>query len=272
MATKKSQARKYQLAEELEEHFDNYKKILIVGADNVGSNQLHEIRKAIRGRGLIYCGKNTQMRRVLRKLVEAGRTDLEILIKEMKLNVALVFTNDNLGELRDLLQENRQPAAARAGSIAQCDVVIEKGVTNLEPTQTNFLQALNIGSKITKGMIEIINDVKLFSAGDKVDASQAALLQKLDMYPFAYGLETVKAFDDGAVFEPAVLDITDADIVSAFQFSCKNVAAVCIELDTPTLVSVPYSILLAYANLLAIAAETDMSFKQAESVRAFLGK
>merc|ERR1712010_353410 len=272
MASKKTQSRKYQLAEELETHLDNYKKILIVGADNVGSNQLHEIRKAIRGKGLIYCGKNTQMRRVLRKLVEAGRTDLEILIKEMKLNVALVFTNDNLGELRDLLQENRMPAAARAGSIAQCDVTIEKGVTGLEPTQTNFLQALNIGSKITKGMIEIINDVKLFSAGDKVDASQAALLQKLGMLPFAYGLETVKAFDDGAVFEPAVLDITDADIVSAFQFSCKNVAAVCIELDTPTLVSVPYSLLLAYATLLAIAAETDMSFKQAESVRAFLGK
>jgi len=272
MATKKSQARKYQLAEELEEHFDNYKKILIVGADNVGSNQLHEIRKAIRGRGLIYCGKNTQMRRVLRKLVEAGRTDLEILIKEMKLNVALVFTNDNLGELRDLLQENRQPAAARAGSIAQCDVVIEKGVTNLEPTQTNFLQALNIGSKITKGMIEIIAEVRLFEEGDKVDGSQAALLQKMDILPFAYGLVCIKVFDDGSLFDPEVLDITPEQVISIFKTGVKNVAAVCIECEMPTMASVSYSILLAYANLLAVACETDFSFKQAEAVRAALGK
>merc|ERR1711939_821186 len=174
-----------------------------VECDNVGSNQMHEIRKVCRGKCVIYCGKNTQMRRVLRKLEENGRPELDKLRGALKLNVALVFTNESLAPIADMLMENKMPAPAKAGSIAQCDVVIEKGVTNLEPTQTNFLQALNIGSKITKGMIEIINDVKLFSAGDKVDASQAALLQKLDMFPFAYGLETVKAFDDGAVFEPA---------------------------------------------------------------------
>lgn len=272
MASKKTQSRKYQLAEELEAHLDNYKKILVVGADNVGSNQLHEIRKAMRGKAVIYCGKNTQMRRVLRKLEEAGRTDLENLRGCLQLNVALVFTNENLGEIRDLLQENRMPAAARAGSIAQCDVMIPKGVTSLEPTQTNFLQALNIGSKITKGMIEIINDVQLFKTGDKVDASQAALLQKLGMMPFAFGLEVVQAWDEGALFAPAVLDITDESVMATFQFACKNIAAISIERNQPTLVSVPYSILLAYANLLAIAAETDMSFKQAESVRKFLGK
>ena len=150
MASKKSKDRKYVLAQELEDLFDTYSKLFVVEVDNVTSKQLHEIRKSMRGKAVIYCGKNTQMRRVLRKLVEAGRTDLEILIKEMKLNVALVFTNDNLGELRDLLQENRMPAAARAGSIAQCDVTIEKGVTGLEPTQTNFLQALNKTKTETK--------------------------------------------------------------------------------------------------------------------------
>merc|ERR1712086_1072203 len=249
MASKKTQSRKYQLAEELEGHFDNFKKALIVQADNVGSNQLHEIRKALRGKAVIYCGKNTQMRRVIRKLIEAGRIDLEPLVGCLQLNVALVFTNENLGDMRDLLKQNYMPAAAKAGSIAQVDVSIEKGITSLEPTQTNFLQA-----------------------GDKVDASQAALLQKLGICPFAFGLDVVMAFDDGALFAPAVLDITDASIAATFQFACKNIAAISIEQGTPTLVSVPYSILLAYANLLAIAAETDMSFKQADSVRKFLGK
>merc|ERR1712072_270535 len=171
MASKKAHSRKVQLAEELEEHFDNYKSVLVVECDNVGSNQLHEIRKNMRGKALIYCGKNTQMRRVLRKLEEAGRPELEKLRQAMKLNVALVFTNGNLADVKKEIEENKLPAAARAGSVAQCAVVIPAGVTSLEPTQTNFLQALNIGSKITKGMIEIIAEVRLFEEGDKVDGS-----------------------------------------------------------------------------------------------------
>jgi len=272
MASKKSHSRKVQLAEELEEHFDNYKSILLVECDNVGSNQLHEIRKAMRGKCLIYCGKNTQMRRVLRKLEEAGRPELEKLRQALKLNVALVFTNDDLSDVKKELEANKLPAAARAGATAQCSLTIPAGLTSLEPTQTSFLQALNIGSKITKGQIEIIAEVKLFEAGDKVDGSQAALLQKMEIFPFAYGLIVIKCFDDGALFEPSILEITNEIIIGAFKNGVKNVAAVSIELGTPTMASVSYSILLAYANLLAVACETDFSFKQAEAVRAALGK
>merc|ERR1712072_750693 len=113
-----------------------------------------------------------------------------------------------MGDVKKEIEENKLPAAARAGSVAQCAVVIPVGVTSLEPRQTNFLQALNIGSKITKGMIEIIAEVRLFEEGDKVDGSQAALLQKMDILPFAYGLVCIKVFDDGSLFDPEVLDIT----------------------------------------------------------------
>merc|ERR1712054_553542 len=186
---------------------------------NVGSNQLHEIRKNLRGKAVIYCGKNTQIRRVLRKLEEEGRPELECIRQKLKLNIALVFTNDSLADLKDLIEENKMPAAARAGALAQCDVVIEKGVTALEPSQTSFLQALNIGTKITKGQIEIINDVHLLHKDVKVDASQAALLQKLGMQP---------------------------------------------------VVSVPYTVLLAFKNLLAVSVATDFDFKGSEKVKAYL--
>merc|ERR1711943_115023 len=134
MATKKSKDRKYQLADELKEHFDNYSKLFVVEVDNVGSNQLHEIRKAMRGTAHVYCGKNTQMRRVLRKLEENGRPELEKLRQALKLNVALVFTNGNLADVKKAIEENKLPASARAGSIAQCAVMIPAGVTSLEPT------------------------------------------------------------------------------------------------------------------------------------------
>merc|ERR1712188_70372 len=226
MATKKTKDRKYQLADELKEHFDNYKRLFIVDCDNVGSDQLHEIRKNLRGKALIYCGKNTQMRRVIRELEDNGRPELDKVRQACKLNVALVFTNEDLCWTRDAVLMNKKPSAAKAGAFAQCDVTIPKGITALEPSMTSFLQALNIGSKITKGSIEIINDINLFEAGDKVDPSQAALLQKMDIMPFAYGLVPIAVFDGNSLFSPEVMDIEDSQILNSFTMCLKETVAV----------------------------------------------
>jgi len=270
MASKKVRARKEELAEQLEELFDTYSKLFVVGVDNVSSNQLHEIRKDLRGEAVIYCGKNTQMRRVLRKLEEQGKEELEKIRAVCKLNIAFVFTNGDLKEMCEKIQENKMPAAARAGALAQSDVIIPAGPTSLEPTMTAFLQALNISSKISKGNIEILNETHLLHKGEKVDASSAALLQKMDILPFAYGLEVQHVYDNGAIFAPEVLDISKSDIIARFHQGAKNVAAVSIELSMPTAVSVPYSLLMAFSNLLAVAAETDFTFKQAEEIKAYL--
>jgi len=270
MASKKTKDRKYQLADELTQHFDTFKKLFIVDCDNVGSNQMHEIRRAMRGTAVVYCGKNTQMRRVIRELEENGRPELEKVRQACKLNVALIFTNDSLPKVRDMILENKKEAAARAGAFAQVDVVIPKGITALEPSMTNFLQALNISSKITKGQIEIINDVELFKAGDRVDASQAALLQKLEIMPFSFGLVPRYVFDGASLFEPAVLDIEDSQIIATFGYCLKQTACISLMTNQPTVASVPYSILIAFANLLAVAVETEFTFKEAEKIKAYL--
>merc|ERR1712072_164087 len=270
MASKKSKSRKEVLADELESHFANYTKLFVVGVDNVTSNQLHEIRKSMRGEAVIYCGKNTQMRRVLRKLEEQGMEQLEKIRQICKLNIALVFTNGDLATVCENIVSNKMPAAAKAGALAQRDVIIPAGPTSLEPTMTSFLQALNISSKISKGNIEILNETHLLVKGEKVDASSAALLAKLDIMPFAYGLEVKYVYDNGSLFEPAVLAISKDDIVNRFKNGAKNVAAVSIELGKPCVASVPYSLLLAFQNLLAVACATDFTFAEAADIKKYL--
>lgn len=54
------------------------------------------------------------------------------------------------------------------------------------------MQALGIATKINKGTIEIVSDVHLIKAGEKVGASQAALLGKLGVKPFKYGLQIMQ--------------------------------------------------------------------------------
>merc|ERR1712166_784324 len=269
MATKKLKERKYELADQLKQHFQDYTKLFLV--DNVGSNQIHQIRIALRGKAIIYCGKNTQMRRVVRQLeVEQGMTQLEKVRLSLKLNVAIVFTNENLSEIRDIIVKNKVAAPARAGATAQCDVIVPAGNTGMEPTMTSFLQALNIPSKITKGSIEILNPVPLIKEGDKVEASQASLLEKLSIFPFSYGLIVVSVYDDGSMYDAAVLDITDEAIMASISAGIRNVACVSLITGAPTIASVPYSILLGFTNLVAVACETEYTFKEAESIKEFI--
>jgi len=270
MATKKLKERKYALADELKEHFQNYTKLFMVDCDNVGSNQIQQIRIALRGKAVLYCGKNTQMRRVIRDLESEGRPELEKIRLQLKLNLALVFTNEDLPVIRDLILENKVAAPARAGSVAQLDVIVPAGNTGMEPTMTSFLQALNIPSKITKGSIEILNPVHLIQMGEKCEASQCSLLEKLGIKPFSYGLVVRVVYDNGSMYDPKVLDITDDDILNSFAAGIKNVAAVSVETGLPTVASVPYSILLGFANLLAVAVQTEYTFKEAEQIKEFI--
>merc|ERR1712010_406042 len=210
------------------------------------------------------------MRRVLRELENDGMAQLEKIRNICRTNIAFVFTNEALSDVRDLIAANRKPAAAKAGAIAPVPVVVPAGNTGMEPTMTSFLQALNIPSKITKGSIEILNPVHLITEGDKCEASQCALLDKLGIKPFSYGLVVKSVYDDGSMYDPAVLDITDDDILASFAQGIKNVAAISVSTGLPTVASVPYSILLGFANLLAIAVETDYTFTEAEQIKEFI--
>jgi large subunit ribosomal protein LP0 len=270
MATRKTAARKEHLAHELEGLFSEYSTFFLATLDNVGSNQLHEIRKALRGQAIIYCGKNTQIRRVLRKLEEEGRHDLEQIRLKFRSNLALVFTSKDLAEVRNLLEAHKMPSAAKAGAIAQCDLILPRGITQLEPSQTPLLQALDIPTKVSKGTLEVLKDVHILKAGDKVDASQAALLQKMDLKPFSFGLQVKHVYDRGSLYHPDVLSIQNTEVIKVFQVGIQNVAAASLAMGMPTAVSVPYSILLAFRNLLSVSAATEFEFKESSQVKSYL--
>jgi len=253
----------------LETLLEEYPRCFIVGADNVGSKQMQEIRIALRGKAVVLMGKNTMMRKAIRGILEKNPS-LERLLPHIKQNVGFVFTNEELTEIRDMLLANKVKAPAKAGALAPLDVVVPAQNTGMGPEKTSFFQALSIPTKITKGTIEIISDVPLITAGDRVGMSEATLLNMLKISPFSYGLVLQKVYDNGTVFDPEILDISDDDLKATFLKGVANVAAVCLEIGYPTMASVPHSIVNGMKNLLAIAAVTEITFKEAETVKAYL--
>merc|ERR1712002_121544 len=175
-----------------------------------------------------------------------------------------------LVSVRDLLLANKVRAPAKAGALAPLDVTVPAQNTGMGPEKTSFFQALNIPTKITKGTIEIVTDVKLIKEGDKVGMSDSTLLNMLGISPFTYGLIIQKVYDSGSVFDPAILDITDDDLKARFLQGVAAVAAVSLEIGYPTMASAPHSIVNSMKNLLAVAAVTDITFKEAEMIKEYL--
>lgn len=248
---------------------DEFPKCFIVGVDNVGSKQMQTIRVSLRKHAVLLMGKNTMIRKAIRGHLD-NNPALERLLPHIKGNVGFVFTKEDLTEVREKIIENKVKAPARAGALAPLDVMIPAQNTGLGPEKTSFFQALQIPTKISKGTIEILNEIHLIKKDDRVGASEATLLNMLNISPFSYGLKILQVYDSGTVFSPDILDITPEDLRSAFVEGVRNVASVSLAIGYPTVASAPHSIVNGLKNLIAIALETDITFKEAEMAKEYM--
>jgi len=252
--------------EKLKGLLDDFHSIFIVTVDNVSSQQMHEIRVSLRGEGVVLMGKNTMVRRAIKGFM-VDNPEYERLLPHVKGNVGFIFTNSDLKEIRSKILANRVAAPARAGAFAPLDVWVPAGNTGMEPGKTSFFQALGVPTKIARGTIEITSDLKLVDAGSKVGASEATLLNMLNISPFTYGMNISQIYDDGQVFSPAVLDIGEEQLLSFFQSAIQTITSISLAVNFPTLPSVIHSVANSYKKLLAIAIETDYSWSGIEELK-----
>ena len=133
-----------------------------------------------------------------------------------------------------------------------------------------MILALGVPTKIARGTIEIVNEVHLVKKTLKVGASEATLLNMLNISPFTYGMVVLQVYDSGNVFAPAILDIEEDALLGYFTAAIGNVASISLAISYPTIVSVSHSLVNSYKNLLAISVETDYDFEGSEKVLSYL--
>ncbi|QIW95343.1 hypothetical protein AMS68_000861 [Peltaster fructicola] len=245
---------------------EEYKSIFIVTVDNVSSQQMHEIRIAMRATGVVLMGKNTMVRRAIKGFIN-DNPEYERLLPHIKGNVGFVFTNADLKETRATILSNRVAAPARAGAVAPADVYVPAGNTGMEPGKTSFFQALGVPTKIARGTIEITTDLKLVEAGTKVGPSEATLLNMLNISPFTYGMGISQIYDQGQTFEQSVLDIEESQLLKAFSSAVNTIATISLALNYPTLPSVMHSLVNSYKNVISVAIETDYEWESISELK-----
>jgi len=230
---------------------------------------MQQIRSALRGKAVLLMGKNTMMRKAIKEHSEKNK-QLEAILPHVVGNVGFLFTDQDLNVVRQAVLAIKVPAVARSGSISPIDVILPAGPTGLDPGQTSFMQALNIATKINKGQVEVVSDVSLVKKGDKVGPSEATLLQKLNIKPFTYGLIPIAVYEDGFVYTPDTLDISDEDILSKFLSGVQKLAALSLGSGIPSLPALPHYFANAFRSLLAISVATDITFERSKEIKELL--
>jgi len=260
-----SKEKKKAYFEKLDVFLNKYSRLFIVSADHVGSNQLAKIRISLRGKADILFGKNTMMRRGFKIFLSnnPGHPFGQVL-SHITGNIGFVFANGDLAEVRDLLTGHVVPAPARVGLFAPVDVIVPPGPTGCDPGQTAFFQALNIATKIVKGQIEIVSEINLLKKGEVVEPGHAALLQKLNILPFSYGLKVEIVYENGSMFAPEILDLSEADVAAKFVRGISAFSAFSLGAGYPTLASIRYSVASGFSKVLALSLATDVACKQSQ--------
>lgn len=271
--------------EELQDALCTYTKICFVEVDNVTSKQISIMRRQLREIGAkMIMGKNTHMKSCITDLQTEPNPDAEDyaermekykprpwlnLVKEqLRLNIGMIFTNGDFNEVKSILDSQVREAPARVGALAPKDVVVPAGPTGMDPKQTSFFQALSIATKIVKAQIEIVNDVQLITEGDKISASQAALLDKLKIYPFEYKMNIKNILDNGKLYNAKVLSISQDDVLEMFTQGAGNLTALALGSGYPTASAMPHMIIAAFKNLACAAIAGDYEFKELASMKA----
>jgi large subunit ribosomal protein LP0 len=264
---------------EFQEACVSFSKVMFVEVDNVTSKQISVMRKQLRELGAkMIMGKNTHMKAAITDLITepdpkrdgdayaekkanwVARPHLNIIAAQLRGNTGMIFTNGDLGTIKEILDSHVRGAPAKVGSVAPKDVIIQPGPTGMDPKQTGFFQALNIATKIVKAQIEITTPVTVITSGDKVTPSQAALLDKLKIMPFEYKM-IVRAFmEGGKLVDAKVLSITPADIIASFTKNAGNLTKLSLGSGYIVSSAAPHLIINAFKNLAGAAIASDYDF------------
>jgi len=124
---------------------------------------------------------------------------------------------------------------------------------------------LNIATKIARGSIEIVANVHLIKKGDKVTSSAVALLGKLDIKPFFYGIIVTNVYENGAMYPVEVLDMTQEQLLGKFFSGVRKVAAIGLAIGYPTEASIGHTIASGFKKLLALSQSTGYEFAESKA-------
>jgi large subunit ribosomal protein L10 len=212
--------------------------------ENIGLKQVQNIKKKLKGLGIIKMAKNSTIRL---SLINSGKPGLAKLAEYIKGPTALIFSEINGFKLMKFIKENKTKAYAKAGMKAESDIIIPAGNTGFQPgPMITELNELGLKTKVVSGTIWIAQDTTIVKAGEEISRKIAQLLVKLNIQPVSIGLELTAVYESGLILTKSDLDIDVEDIKNKIQQAYVSTYNLSLNIGYPTKENITQLILKAY--------------------------
>jgi large subunit ribosomal protein L10 len=208
--------------------------VAIVDVHGIPSPQMQDMRHGLRKHAAMMMTRNNL---VLIAIDEAAKQKpgLEKLKPLVGGQCAIVATPMNPFRLYQQMEATKSAAPAKAGDIAPEDIMVKEGETPFKPGPiVGELQKAGIPAAIEGGKIVIRKDKVLVEKGHKVSEELSKILPKLEIFPMTVGLDLKAAFEDGIVYEKAILDIPEDYYPTMLATAARNATALGVSIVYPT--------------------------------------
>lgn len=241
--------------------FQSYSTFLIADMNNVKALQIQNIKHEWYNEAEFLFGKNTVIKKALLFLA-ANNIFFNKVYDLVKKNIAFIFTNTDPKQIKESIMRNQRNVHANVGMLSQCDLWVNKGLTDIKVDFTSKFQALNIPTKVTKGCIEIITDCLILSKGQIVQPSQQDLLKMLHVKPFIFKVEILNFCEESHIYDDWVVDMNQEMACVSLRNVVEKLKAISLGAKILTEVSVPYELVNVYRNTLAISLASGYQIKE----------
>ena len=166
------------------------KTLMVASIKGLPSKQFQNIKKSIREHAEVKVAKKNIMMRAL-KIADVSGLD-----EYVGADCAFVISDLDAYELAGILAKKKTPVFAKAGQVAEDDIEVKEGPTNMVPGPAiSELGALGLQVAVKDGKIAIKAPKVVITKGQTINENAASIFQKLNIMPFSVGLNINVAYD-----------------------------------------------------------------------------
>ncbi len=230
----------------------------IVDVKGLPAREFHSLRNKFRDYMKIEVVKKVIIKLAIEKS-KGSLKNIKLLEKALTGMPAIVVSQINPFKLSKIFSENKAPSFAKAGQIAQDDIVVSAGLTPFAPgPMLADLKSKGLKVKIEAGKIAIQEDAVVVKKGKKISADVADLLLKLGIKPMEVGFEFNGAWENEVLFNKDVLSFNAGEYLSRLEKASSDAFKLSIGLPYPTKKNISLLVSRAFNEAKVLAEDRDI--------------
>jgi large subunit ribosomal protein L10 len=197
---------KIENVKELVDLFDKNNTIMFASIKGLPAKNFQRIKKDLSKDVTLKVIKKNMLLRAIDNSKKSGIKGLKEYVKE---DIAVLLSQSDAFELAGKLAESKTPVKAKVGQIAENDIVIEPGPTELVAGPVvSELGALGLKIEIKAGKIEIKEQKTIVKKGQPISDGATSIMGKFNIMPFSVGFIPTVAYDskEDKIFTELVID------------------------------------------------------------------